>query len=113
MMQKRNYRRGIAIEMAIGMMFLVIALSIILLTVSSLQIQNQKNDLDAYEKTVLGYTVTDMALADTASGSVEINKKTYSVVKTDAYIYEIREGESIVYTVTTDENGKIASFEKQ
>lgn len=113
MMQKRNYRRGIAIEMAIGMMFLVVALSIILLTVSSLQIKNQKSDLEAYEKKVLEYTVTDMVRADTASGTVEINDRIYSVVKTNVHIYEIRAGGSVVFIVTTDENGEIASFEKQ
>ena len=107
-MKKRDYRRGIAIELAIGMMFLVIALSIILLTVAMLQIKNQKSDLEDYEKKVLEFAVEDMVAAEKESHTVEINKKTYTLSKSNNE-YTITVNGTTVYTVTVTD-GKISDW---
>ena len=99
-MKKRNYRRGIAIEMAIGLMLLVIALSIILLTVSALQIKNQRYDFEAYEKKVLEYTIEDMIAVAKKEHEVSINGKKFTVEKTDESEYTIKKGDEAIYTVT-------------
>ena len=102
-MKKRNYRRGIAIEMAIGLMLLVVALSIVLLTVSILQIKNQASDLDAYEQKVLSFAVEDLTPTTVAVNSdkpVTINGKEYTVEKKSETEYDISVGGAKIYAVT-------------
>ncbi len=105
-MKKRDYRRGIAIEMAIGLMLLVVALSIVLLTVSMLQIRNQASDLLAYEQKVLSFAVEDLTPSTVAVESdkaVTINSKAYTVKKKSETEYDISVGGAKVYTVTVDD----------
>ena len=107
-MKKRDYRRGVAIEMAVGMMFLVIALSILLLTISSLQAKNQRYDLEAYEKKVLEFTIEDMEKVGAESHTISINKTNYEITKSDTK-YEIKADGESVYTVTVT-NGTISAW---
>ena len=107
-MKKRDYRRGIAIELAIGMMFLVIALSIILLTVAMLQIKNQKSDLEDYEKKVLEFAVEDMVENGSTDHEVCINETIYEITKIDGG-YAIRADGETIYTVTVTD-GKISDW---
>lgn len=56
-MRKLNnrYKRGIAMEMAIGTLLTMVALSIILYTVAMLQIKNTQNDLDDFKTKIEEY----------------------------------------------------------
>ena len=49
---KKNLRRGVAIEFAIGLMLLVIAFSILMVTTSMLQIQAVRDDLADLKESV-------------------------------------------------------------
>lgn len=53
--QNNRWRRGIAMEMAIGTLLLMVALSIILYTVAMLQIKNTQNDLDDFNSQIDKY----------------------------------------------------------
>ena len=75
-MKKLNnrYRRGIAMEMAIGLMLLSVALSIILYTVAMLQIKNTQFDISSFEEKILSYQ------EDAAIGTViQVNGKSYEL----------------------------------
>lgn len=48
-------RRGIAIEMAIGAMFIMIALSIVLFSISEMQIDHRNQDLQDFENKIQEY----------------------------------------------------------
>ena len=52
-------RRGIAIEMAVGAMFIMIALSIVLISVSNMQIDHRDNDLDEFNEKIESYQILD------------------------------------------------------
>ena len=56
-MRKVNnrYKRGIAMEMAIGAMLIMVALSIILYTVAMLQINNTQSDLSDFNAKIEEY----------------------------------------------------------
>ncbi|MBP3606397.1 MAG: hypothetical protein J6J66_07350 [Clostridia bacterium] len=49
---KKNLRRGVAIEFAIGLMLLVIAFSILMVTTSMLQIKAVRDDLADLKESV-------------------------------------------------------------
>ena len=49
---RKNLRRGVAIEFAIGLMLLVIAFSILMVTTSMLQIQAVRDDLADLKESV-------------------------------------------------------------
>lgn len=53
--QNNRWRRGIAMEMAIGTLLLMVALSIILYTVAMLQIKNTQNDLQDFDAQINKY----------------------------------------------------------
>ena len=59
-MKKRNSRRGIAIEFAIGLMLLTIAFSILMVTVSMLQSKGAREDLSDFEETILAMQKEDL-----------------------------------------------------
>ena len=118
-------RRGIAIEMAIGAMFIMIALSIILISISGMQTRHMKNDLNDFNEKVDLYEVTDKILFDSVSNEEEItvtSENKYKVTYTEStekdnneveikvINYTIRdETENIVLTIVT-KNGKITSW---
>ena len=52
-------RRGIAIEMAIVMMFIMIALSIVLISICGVQIEHMKEDIEDFNKKIDEYRVLD------------------------------------------------------
>ena len=54
-MKKRNnrHKRGIAIEMAIGLMLLSVALSILLVSIAKMQITNAMYDVSSFEEKIL------------------------------------------------------------
>lgn len=59
-MKKLIYsRRGVAIELAIGVMFVMMALGIILVTNASLQNKQMNSDLADYEEKIEMYKITD------------------------------------------------------
>lgn len=53
--QNNRYKRGIAMEMAIGVMLIMVAFSIILYTVAMLQIKNTQSDLDDFNAKIDEY----------------------------------------------------------
>ena len=59
-MKKKNPRRGIAIEFAIGLMLLTIAFSILMVTVSMLQSKGAREDLCDFEETILAMQKEDL-----------------------------------------------------
>jgi Na+-transporting NADH:ubiquinone oxidoreductase subunit NqrC len=93
-------RRGIAIEMAIVAMFIMMALSIVLVSISASQTRHIQNDLDDFDKKVEVYRVTDLIEEDLNDGTLS------STVKIDdTQIYNINKVEETnVYTVTKDGN---------
>ena len=78
-MKKKNPRRGIAIEFAIGLMLLTIAFSILMVTVSMLQSKGAKEDLADFKETILAMQKED--LADNASQEIWINDMKYTVAR--------------------------------
>ena len=53
--QNNRYKRGIAMEMAIGTLLIMVAFSIILYTVAMLQIKNTQNDLQDFKTKIEEY----------------------------------------------------------
>lgn len=80
-MRKLNnrYKRGIAMEMAIGMMLTMVALSIILVTISMIQIKNRQYDLTSFEEKILEYQAEE--LTDGESVDISVNGKKYKLEK--------------------------------
>ena len=58
-----NSRRGIAIEIAIGAMFVMIALSIVLLSISGMQSAQGNRDAAEFQEKIDMYELTDKVLA--------------------------------------------------
>ncbi|MBR5144518.1 MAG: hypothetical protein IKW53_05660 [Clostridia bacterium] len=117
-------RRGIAVEMAIGAMFIMIALSIILFSISGMQIEHMKSDRDAFYEKMEEYRALDVldAVDDIKTGlgsnpnlfndvesdsTIDINGKTYFVSSknTENNIkYSITKGEiDLIVEVKTTE----------
>ena len=99
-------RRGAAIELAIGVMFVMIALSIILVTNASLQNKEMKSDVADLEQKIELMEITDKILADPdvtqyLDYKISNNNGTYTVTDN---------AENVVLTFTVDENGKIISW---
>ena len=115
-------RRGIAIEMAIGAMFIMIALSIVLISISGMQIAHRDNDLKDFDNKVEVYRVLDgiekklntdedpfaISKAD-ESIVVTINEKEYTVNWVENNTYIISKDGNIILTIeiktVTDNNG--------
>ena len=55
-------RRGIAIEMAVGAMLIMMALSIVLISISGMQNQHRKSDLEDFAEKIEVYEITDYIL---------------------------------------------------
>lgn len=87
-------RRGIAIEIAIGAMFVMIALSIVLLSISGMQSAQGNRDLAEFQEKIDMYELTDKVLAGTEydeSGTY----KDYTVT-----VAQVDGGNTYNYTVT-------------
>jgi cell division protein FtsL len=76
-MKKRNPRRGIAIEFAIGLMLLTVAFSMIMVTTSMLQTKKVRQDLADFKEKIEEMQKED--LADNESHTLVINGKEYTV----------------------------------
>ena len=107
-------RRGIAIEMAIGAMFIMIALSIVLISISGMQTQYMKNDLQELNEKIECYEITDYILKNHKLGETirEYSDSNYVIVGTeiegtiDEYEYTVTKNGNVVLTLTikTDTN---------
>ena len=78
-MKRRNSRRGVAIEFAIGLMLLVIAFSTLMVTVSMLQVKLARNDLSDFKEKITQMQYEDLEIDQshtiTINGiDVEVNK---------------------------------------
>lgn len=85
-------RRGIAIEIAIGAMFVMIALSIVLLSISGMQSAQGNRDAAEFQEKIDMYELTDKVLAGTKFTDGQI----YKASSEKEYIVEVAhtEGES-------------------
>ena len=115
-------RRGIAIEMAIGAMLIMMALSIVLISISGMQHKHAQDDRGDFVKKIEAYEITDYILknhkADIPVDAININdaidgSDEYTVVceKLDNgnYAYTISKTDSVILTLeintVTDNNG--------
>lgn len=116
-------RRGIAIEMAIGAMFIMIALSIVLLSISGMQTQHKNQDLKEFEEKIECYEILDQLiknnpfknLGEAEEAELEVGEVTYSIKKSDNNEYNeytVIKDENVVLIVVTDSNGTITSWGK-
>ena len=106
-------RRGAAIEMAIGMMFLIMALTIILLTNGMLQASHAKDDLNDFEEKIALYEVGEYALANPAATEYETNGVVYNISNytvDSVTTYTITQGDDVVLTIEAGTDGKITSW---
>jgi hypothetical protein len=105
-------RRGIAIEMAIGAMFVMMALSIILVSISGMQTKHMKSDLGDFEKKVEVYQVLDgiekelntdedpfKDFTDNTPKIIKINEIDYTVNFVKTNTYTISKGNDVVLTL--------------
>lgn len=104
--QSNRFRRGIAIEMAVGMMLIMIALSIILLTVSRLQSGHRREDLADFNERIEIYRILDTIDED---GIDAVGDKGYTVTQS-GNTYDIKNGEKTVVTVEITNGNTIASW---
>ncbi len=105
-------RRGIAIEMAVGAMFIMIALSIVLISVSNMQIDHRDNDLDEFNEKIELYEITDKILSGTVTNGMVIqtlsgSEFTINIVENK---YEVIDFEGKVVLTLTVSDGKITSW---
>ena len=108
-------RRGIAIELAIGAMLIMMALSIVLVSISGMQNRHKESDLEAFANKVEVYEITDYILKNhTAGERVEAidDSDEYTVVceelENGNYAYTISKTDSVILTLeiktVTDDN---------
>jgi hypothetical protein len=71
-MKKRDPRRGIAIEFAIGLMLLTLAFSTLALTASMLRSRRTKQDLEGFREKILAMQFEDLG---EENPDLKINKK--------------------------------------
>ena len=123
-------RRGIAIEIAIGAMFVMIALSIVLLSISGMQSAQGNRDAAEFQEKIDMYELTDKVLAGKItfvdgsdsteyisedgneyiiSFTTETENKTYVIKK---QLNDEENTETVVLTFTVDKNNKITSWGK-
>lgn len=98
-------RRGAAIEMAVVVMFLMMGLSIILVSVSTIQISQRNKDVDALNEKVELMEITDNIIKSGSPG------EGYDLEITDEGKYIVRDSENnkIVLEFTV-KDGKISSW---
>lgn len=102
-------RRGVAIELAIGVMFLLMAFTIMLLSTAGLQNRHRNDDYNSFKERIeinnVGeYVVENRISYSGASQQVIANFDDYSVSNTDN-IYTIYKGDEVVLTIEMDDNG--------
>lgn len=116
-------RRGAAIEMAIAMMFLIIALTIILLTNGMLQASHAKDDLNDFEEKIALYEVGEYVVKnydsfdnDNSPNPIKIGDRNtgytsnYTSETNEIKKFTIKKGESVVLSIEIGTDGKITSW---
>ena len=113
-MKKLIYsRRGVAIELAIGVMFVMMALGIILVTNASLQNKQMNSDLADYEEKIEMYEITDYVIK--CHNSSEELQQDYFVGYSIENVnngkeYFVKQGDDTVLTIVFDDDGSIKSW---
>ena len=110
-------RRGAAIELAMAVIFLMMALCIILVSVATLQKSQRQKDLNDLDNKIelweIGEHVCENRDDYTEETKTEIiigeQYTGYSVEK-DGTTYEIFEGDNVVLTIVIDGDGNITSW---
>ena len=124
MKKKDNHsRRGVAIEMAIGVMFVMVALSILLLTYWTLENRIEVSDLNDFHEKVATFEVYDIGeyvyktYADETDGehSFNFNNENYNVIKTTnaenaITSLQIEHNSTIILTIEMDNEKSITSW---
>lgn len=110
-MKKLIYsRRGVAIELAIGVMFVMMALGIILVTNASLQNKQMNSDLADYEEKIEMYKITDWIIDNQGYDYNSGQPFEGYVITPNANTYTIKDAEgTTVLTIEVDGN-KITSW---
>ena len=78
-MKKRNSRRGVAIEFAIGLMLLTLAFSTLMVTTSMLKTKRVKQDIIEFKEKILAMQEED--LGEINSHTILINGEEYAVTQ--------------------------------
>ena len=127
-------RRGIAIEMAIGAMLIMMALSIVLISISGMQHKHAQDDRGDFVKKIEAYEITDYILknhTDYILANHEADSFVYEINKNDEtddsaaytvycekldngnYAYTISKADSVILTLeintVTDENANVTT----
>ena len=117
-------RRGIAIELAIGAMLIMMALSIVLVSISGMQNRHKESDLEAFANKVEVYEITDYILKNhtaeqpvTAEQLVTAIGYEYTVVCEELaignYAYTISKTDSVILTLeiktVTDDDANVTT----
>ena len=107
-------RRGAAIELAMIVLALLMVVSIVLLTMASIQYNNLKSDISGFESKIELYEITDYIIDN--PDATEYNGYTItpeSKIEGEVVIqttYTVKDGENVVLTIVTDGNGNITSW---
>ena len=102
-------RRGIAIEMAIGAMFIMMALSIVLISISGMQTRHMKNDRNDFHEKIEVYEITDYIMEHRDATSY--NGYDISSAKGDTTVtYTVTKDGNQILTFTVDNNNTITSW---
>ena len=114
MKKKDNHsRRGVAIEMAIGVMFVMVALSILLLTYWTLENRIEVSDLNDFHEKVDTFEVYDIGeyvYEKYAKGEKDYNlDKAYTVEEVDNSL-QISKNGTIILTIVLGEDNSITSW---
>lgn len=87
-------RRGVAIELAIGVMFLLMAFTIMLLSTAGLQNSHRNNDYKEFNERIEINNVGEYVLANPTQTNIIVNDIHYTV-KINNNKYEIYRGDSL------------------
>lgn len=109
-------RRGVAIELAIGVMFLLMAFTIMLLSTAGLQNRHRNDDYNSFKERIEINNVGEYVVAHPDETEINVNGVDYTVVET-ANKFEIYRGVNLtdfeglepILTIEMDGN-KITSW---
>lgn len=101
-------RRGAAIELAMAVIFLMMALCIILVSVATLQKSQRQKDLNDLDNKIELMQITDSIINDPPTENKDLGNGYFVTVEEDKYI--VTEGEKVVLTIVIDDDGNITSW---
>ena len=110
-------RRGIAIEIAIGAMFVMIALSIVLVSISGMQTSHMKQDIADLDEKIEKYELMDQIEKDVADGLFTESAEpftigAYSISIDETNVYTVTKDGEHILTFTVNADGKTVSWGK-